>query len=65
MGDYDKLDFDGLIKPGVLVSGDDVIIGKVARISSSTFSDDAKDQGTKKLKCCSVPLKSTESGIID
>lgn len=65
LGDYEKLDLDGLIKPGVLVSGDDIIIGKVARISASTFTEDIEEMSRKKLKCCSVPLKSTESGIID
>lgn len=47
------------------MSGDDIIIGKVARISASTFTEDIEEMSRKKLKCCSVPLKSTESGIID
>ena len=64
-GEYEKLDIDGLINPGVLVSGDDIIIGKVARISASTFSDDAREQSNKKFKDCSTPLKHSESGIID
>ncbi len=65
-GDYDKLDkIDGLINPGVLVSGDDIIVGKIAKVSMNTFTDDLRDSTTKKFKDCSTPLKHSEAGIID
>lgn len=65
-GTYDKLDKDGIICPGTQVSGDDIIIGKVAKVSS--FEQDQltqQQQHIKAYKDWSVPLKHSEKGYID
>ena len=63
-GTYDKLDDDGIVAPGVRVSGEDIIIGKTAPISA-----DAEELGQRtKLhvkRDTSTPLRSTENGIVD
>lgn len=63
-GTYDKLDDDGLIFPGTRVGGEDIIIGKTApmdpdseELGQRTEAHDRRD--------CSIPLKSTESGVVD
>jgi DNA-directed RNA polymerase II subunit RPB2 len=63
-GTYDKIDLDGLCAPGTRVSGEDIIIGK-----TTPLPGDSEELGLRsKLhtkRDVSVPLKSTESGIVD
>jgi len=63
-GTYDKLDDDGIVAPGVRVSGEDIIIGKVAPLEP-----DAEELGQRTKahtkRDVSTPLRSTENGIID
>ncbi len=62
---YDKLDEDGLIAPGVRVSGSDVIVGKTIPVTDREDLGPATQSRTKTRKDSSLLLKRTENGIID
>jgi DNA-directed RNA polymerase II subunit RPB2 len=69
---YDKLDpDDGIVLVGEMVSGNDVIVGKTARlpnpvqlVSSSKEPEVGVGEGAKK-KDCSQSVRSSEKGIVD
>ncbi|KAF7692250.1 DNA-directed RNA polymerase II subunit RPB2 [Cucumispora dikerogammari] len=71
---YDKLDNDGLIRAGEVVSGEDVIIGKVVPVIQSyteSFGDtnisNNNEPANKEIiyKDASISLRRKEKGIID
>lgn len=63
-GTYDKLDEDGIIAPGIRVSGEDIIIGKTSPINPDNAELGQRTANHVK-RDASTPLRSTESGIVD
>jgi DNA-directed RNA polymerase II subunit RPB2 len=63
-GTYDKLDNDGIVEPGIRVSGDDIIMGKTAPISGDSQELGQRTKAHEK-RDASTALRSTESGIVD
>lgn len=64
---YDKLDDDGLINPGVRVTGEDVLIGKILPIPERTDEESANPQKEKNVqwKDASTAMRPTEEGVVD
>ena len=47
--------------PGITVSGDDIIIGKIVKIKGN----DLMNVGKKEFKDCSIHLRKSENGVVE
>ena len=63
MGNYGKLDCEGLIPPGTKVRGDDIIIGKTGLIQYD--EDDEKTEIIKRKTDLSEAIRPSEEGTIE
>jgi len=61
-GSYDKVDIDGLVSPGVRVSGCDILIGKT---SPSLRRDVSELRGQFTKRDTSTTMRPNESGLVD
>jgi DNA-directed RNA polymerase II subunit RPB2 len=61
---YDKLDIDGIIQPGLKCNGSDILVGKTAQITTQIDPSNVLQSKYTK-KDVSMALRSTDHGIVD
>ena len=61
-GSYEKIDCDGLVSPGLRVSGADILIGKTTPTASF---ENNKDHCHYAKRDSSTAMRSNESGLVD
>ncbi len=62
---YEKLEPDGFVPPGVRILGEDILIGKTATIPQPADPLLLKRAGRKNKRDASTPMKASENGVVD
>lgn len=64
-GNYGKLDSDGLVLPGTILEGDDVIVGKTVPLSALGETTGLLREKGYARRDASVALKTLDKGVVD
>ena len=65
MGNYEKLDIEGIISPGTKVRGDDIIIGKTGKIMTEDSDDEDNNSSSRNRTDLSEAIRPSEEGTIE
>lgn len=63
--DYTGLDIDGLIRPGTVVTGGDILVGKTTPLPKQDLASATRVQGKATKRDSSIASRTSEKGVID